>query len=375
MISHIGAIPSAPALKGWLDMEEFFGHNKPWVIAGPCSAENESQLFDTACALSDEGVRVFRAGLWKPRTRPGHFEGVGERGIPWLLRIRSELGMKVCTEVAGAPHVMKCLDSGVDMLWIGARTTTNPFLMQEIAEALAGSAVPVLVKNPINADISLWVGAVERLMRAGVKNIGLIHRGFSSFEKIRFRNAPQWIIAAEMRMKFPGLPMFCDPSHMGGDAGIVPELSQRALDLGFDGLMVECHIKPSEALSDAAQQMLPEHLGKMLRSLNVRKTVSENENFVREISELRHRIDAIDDSLLEVLGRRMAVSREIGLLKKESNVTILQLTRWEEVLKFALDGSRAYGLDPVFVNNIFNIIHAASIAEQNKIQNDSQDKS
>lgn len=355
-------------------MTEIFGQNRPWIIAGPCSAESEEQLFGTASELRELGVRVLRAGLWKPRTRPGCFEGVGEAGLPWLGRVRRELGMKVCTEVAGAAHVEACLKAGVDMVWVGSRTTTNPFLMQEVADALSGTGMPVFVKNPINADLYLWVGAVERLQKSGTERIGLIHRGFSSYERIRYRNLPQWQLAAEMRRLNPGLPMLCDPSHMGGAAYLVPEISHRAMDLGFDGLMVEVHCNPSCALCDASQQLLPSEFGALVSNLRRRDPDSKDEAFASDVAELRSRIDSLDESMLELLSRRMEVSRSIGKLKKDRDVAVLQLSRWDSVLSRARHHGAEYGLDPEFVSSLFNIIHAASIAEQNKVfEDDSQD--
>lgn len=357
-------------------MTDFFGQEKPWIVAGPCSAESREQVLSIAGSLSEAGVKTFRAGLWKPRTRPGHFEGVGEKGLEWLVEVRDSLGMKVCTEAASAFHVEQCLKAGLDAIWIGARTTTNPFLVQEISDALEGTDIFVFVKNPINADLQLWVGAVERLMSRGVENIGLVHRGFSSFEKIRYRNSPQWHIPAEMKRLYPALPFLCDPSHLGGDASVVEEISRKAIGLGFDGLMVEVHCNPSCALSDASQQLSPDVFRNLLHSLKVPASVSCDETFLKDISESRNRIDAIDNSLLELLCRRMTVSREIGRLKKKNNVAILQPARWDDVINSALEYSREYDLDPEFIKSLFNIIHAASIAEQNKVlENVSQDQS
>ena len=346
----------------------------PYVISGPCSAETESQVLETARGLSAIGVKLFRAGLWKPRTRPGNFEGVGECGLAWLQRVRDELGMRVCTEVASASHVEACLKAGLDMVWIGARTSTNPFLVQELADALSGTGVFVLVKNPINADMGLWIGAIERLQRRGLDDFGLIHRGFSSFESMRYRNSPQWQMAAEMRRLYPGVPFLCDPSHMGGSVEYIPELSQRALDLGLDGLMIESHCCPSCALSDAQQQVTPEELGRMLAQMCTRESSSTNPAFERAVAEQRARIDTIDENLVRLLASRMEVSREIGRLKKENNVAVLQLSRWDGVLDAAIREGQTLGMDPAFVRDVFNAIHAASIAEQNSILQNNDSK-
>lgn len=348
--------------------------DKPYIIAGPCSAESEDQVMRTAKGVKALGIEVFRAGIWKPRTRPGHFEGVGETGLAWLRRVRDELGMRVCTEVAGTAHVEACLKAGLDMVWIGARTSTNPFLVQELADALSGTGIHVMVKNPINADMGLWIGAIERLQRRGIDDFGLIHRGFSSFENMRYRNSPQWNMAAEMRRLYPGVPFLCDPSHMGGNAEYIPELSQRALDLGLDGLMIETHCCPSCALSDASQQITPDQLGTLLRQLSMRDASSPNPAFERAVAEQRARIDTIDENLVRLLASRMEVSREIGRLKKENNVAVLQLERWEDVLDAALNSGQAMGMDPEFVKDVFNAIHAASIDEQNNILENNDSK-
>ena len=346
----------------------------PYIIAGPCSAESEDQVMRTARGLKAVGIGVFRAGIWKPRTRPGNFEGVGEKGLPWLQRVRDELGMRVCTEVASTSHVEACLEAGLDMVWIGARTSTNPFLVQELADALSGTGIHVMVKNPINADMGLWIGAIERLQRRGVEDFGLVHRGVSSFENTRYRNSPQWSMAAEMRRLYPGVPFLCDPSHMGGNTEYIPEISQRALDLGLDGLMIESHCCPSCALSDAHQQITPEELGRLIAGLYVRDEVFSNPLFERAVAEQRARIDTIDENLVRLLASRMEVSREIGRLKKENNVAVLQLSRWDDVLDAAINEGQTLGMDPAFVRDVFNAIHSASIAEQNSILQDNDSK-
>lgn len=333
---------------------------KMTIIAGPCSAESEEQVLATAAGVKAAGVEVFRAGIWKPRTHPGCFEGVGVQGLPWLSRVKRELGLKVCTEVASAKHVEACLAAGLDLLWIGARTTVNPFLMQEIADALKGSDIPVLVKNPINPDIELWSGAVERLQRSGVGHIGLILRGFSSLSESKYRNSPRWSLAFEMKSRHPELDLICDPSHMAGKRDYVPELSQRALDLGFDGLMVESHIRPTEALSDAAQQLTPDELVAMLSGLQHRC----GEIGGGDIERYRAEIDECDELLIKTLCRRMRASEAIGRCKKAQGVQIFQFERWEEVMEKAVGEGVRGGLEKSFVERLFNNIHAASIKIQ-----------
>lgn len=337
------------------------------VIAGPCSAESREQLLGTAVALKGIGIQWFRAGLWKPRTRPDSFEGVGEEGIPWMKEARDSLGLSICTEVASPKHVDACLKAGFDMVWIGARTTANPFLVDEISEALSGSGVKVFVKNPVNPDKGLWAGAIERLRKRGVADVSVIHRGFSSYEKTRYRNAPCWDMAIEFRTGFPDVPFYCDPSHMGGDAAYVGEIARKAMDLGLDGLMIESHINPSAALSDAGQQLAPPQLEMLLEGLKLRKTDSEDEEYRRRLSLLRERIDELDESILDMLAERMDVSREIGRVKKEGNVAIIQPDRWDEVMASIREKSTSLGLDMSFVTRIYNEIHEASVAEQNNI--------
>ena len=337
------------------------------VIAGPCSAENRDQVLGTAGALKEIGIEWFRAGLWKPRTRPDSFEGVGEKGIPWMKEVKSLLGLSICTEVASSRHVELCLEAGFDMVWMGARTTANPFLVDEIASALADSDIKVFVKNPVNPDKNLWVGAVERLGKHGVNDVSVIHRGFSTYKKMRYRNAPCWDMAIEFRTSFPEIPFYCDPSHMGGDASYVGEIAQKAMDLGLDGLMIESHINPSSALSDAGQQITPSRLGIMLDGLKVRNTDSEDAGYRERLSLLRERIDDLDDSILDLLSERMKVSREIGAEKKSGNVAIIQPDRWDEVMDSIRKKSASVGLDVDFATRIFNEIHEASVAEQNNI--------
>lgn len=345
-----------------------FTEPRPSVVAGPCSAESEQQVMETAKGLKDMGINVFRAGIWKPRTHPGCFEGVGVEGLVWLQRIKKEYGLKISTEVAGEKHVAECLKHGVDMVWLGARTTANPFLVQEIADALKGADIPVLVKNPVNADLDLWIGALERLNRAGVKKLGVIHRGFSTFDKIKYRNDPQWQVAIELRSRYPELPFFVDPSHLGGSKEYILELSQRSLDLGFEGLMIESHCNPAVALSDAKQQLTPDELSDLLyNQVVVRDKDSDAPVWKENIDQLRAKIDVIDENILYALGSRMAVSRKIGEYKKESNIAIIQATRWDKVLSKVVEKGKDYGLTEKFLKDVFNAIHEASVEVQNEI--------
>lgn len=343
---------------------------RPIVIAGPCSAESELQVFETAKALNVSGIEVLRAGVWKPRTRPNCFEGVGAEGLVWMRRVQRELGMKISTEVANARHVYEALKAGVDMLWIGARTTANPFAVQEIADALKGTDIPVLVKNPVNPDVELWIGALERLNLVGVKKMGVIHRGFSTYGKSKYRNVPQWQLPIEIKRRYPELLMICDPSHISGKREYIHEISQQAMDLGFDGLMVEAHICPEMALSDAAQQVTPVNLSEILKKLIIREVESENVEYKENIDELRARIDAIDNDLLDLLASRMEISDEIGKYKKQNNITILQPERWDNILGKVFEKGSAKGMDNEFLEKIFKAIHQASIDRQTAIMNE-----
>lgn len=344
-----------------------FTEPKPCVIAGPCSAESEIQIMETARQLRSFGINVFRAGIWKPRTHPGSFEGVGAKGLKWMQRAKKELGLKIATEVASEKHVFECLKYGVDMVWLGARTTANPFLVQEIADALRDVDIPVLVKNPVNADIDLWIGALERLNAAGVRKLGVIHRGFSTFAKIKYRNEPGWQIAVELRSRYPQLPFFCDPSHMAGCRDYLYEISQRSLDLGLEGLMIESHCDPTCALSDVKQQLTPDDLKKLLESLKVRESDSENLSYKENIDQLRSQIDVIDENLLNLLSSRMKISRKIGEYKKDNNIAILQTSRWESILEDMVRKGAECGLPGPFVTAVFNAIHEASVQVQNDI--------
>lgn len=346
----------------------FFTLPRPSVIAGPCSAESEEQIMETARGLKEFGINVFRAGIWKPRTHPGFFEGIGVPGLKWLQKVKKEYGMKVCTEVASEKHVFECLKHGIDMVWIGARTSANPFLMQEIAEALRDTDIPVLVKNPVNPDIDLWIGAIERLNAVGIRKIGVIHRGFTAFDKIKYRNNPQWQLAIELRARYPELPFFCDPSHLAGCKEYIPELSQTAMDLGLDGLMIESHCNPSCALSDAKQQLTPSELRELLeQKLVVRDNTSDNSEYRENIDQLRAQIDVIDDTLLYSLGSRMKISKRIGEYKKANNVAIIQTGRWDSLLAEAIRKGEEYGLAEDFVKAVFNAIHDASVRVQNEL--------
>lgn len=331
--------------------------NKPLVIAGPCSAESREQVLETAKQLARAGVKVFRAGVWKPRTKPGGFEGMGAEALGWLREVRELTGMKIATEVATPLHVLECLKAGVDILWIGARTVANPFAMQELANSLRGLDIPVLVKNPVNPDIELWIGGLERIYNAGIHNIGVIHRGFSSSEKSLYRNDPVWQIPIELKRRYPELTIICDPSHMGGRRELVAPLCQQALDLDFDGFIVEAHCNPDCALSDAKQQLTPEVLDYTLKML----VIKDNKQTTENIAALRTQIDHLDEKLLTTLAARMRVSREIGRYKKEHNMPVLQSSRYSEVLeKRAKDGA-ALGLSKAFVEEIMRSIHEESV--------------
>ena len=341
----------------------FTDTTKPIIIAGPCSAESEQQVFETAKGLKAAGVEVLRAGIWKPRTRPNCFEGVGSEGLVWMKRGQRELGMKISTEVANVKHVYEALKAGVDMLWIGARTSANPFAMQEIADALKGTDIPVLVKNPVNPDVELWIGALERLNMAGLKKIGVIHRGFSAYVKSKYRNVPQWQLPIEIKRRFPDMLMICDPSHISGKREYIQEVSQQAMDLGFDGLIIEAHCSPDCAWSDKAQQVTPEALAYIIRNLVIRDESITTES----LTELRSQIDKLDDQLLELLSRRMRVSRDIGQYKKEHNMPVLQTQRYEELLARRAGQAGQMGMDREFMRTVLQAIHEESIRQQMEV--------
>ena len=353
-------------LKTWLDNLNL---DHPLVVAGPCSAETEEQVLRIAHELKDSDVNYFRAGIWKPRTRPGNFEGVGALGLKWLQKVKEETGMKTATEVANATHVKLALEHDIDMLWIGARSTVSPFIVQEIAEALKGTGKIVLVKNPVNPDLALWLGGIERLYTAGIKNLGVIHRGFSTYEKTKYRNIPEWQIAIELQNKFPDLPLICDPSHITGKRDMIFDVSQTALDLNFDGLMIETHTDPDNAWSDAAQQVTPNSLKQIMRDLKIRKVTNTDADYRDSLGNLRAQINVVDNQLIEILGKRMKVADQIGALKKDKNVAVLQSKRWNEILgNMVLEGSEN-GLSEEFILRMFKAIHQESINHQEKIIN------
>jgi len=338
---------------------------RPLVIAGPCSAETEEQVVGTAKELSAQGIRIYRAGIWKPRTKPGGFEGVGSIGLPWLQRVKEETGMYVSTEVATRYHVEEAVKYGVDLLWIGARTSANPFAVQEVADTLqaTGFQGPVLIKNPVNPDLDLWIGAVERIYNAGIRKIGVIHRGFSSYDKKIYRNLPQWHIPIELKRRMPNLPMICDPSHIGGKRELIAPLSQQAMDLNYDGLIIESHCNPDCAWSDKEQQVSPDVLAYILNLLVIRDTKQTTES----LTELRRQIDLIDEDLLTVLSKRMRISREIGQYKKEHNMPVLQTLRYDEILEKRIKQAKEMGIGAGFMQLVFEAIHEESIRQQMEV--------
>ena len=341
---------------------------KPIVIAGPCSAETEEQVLQTARSLSGNGIKIFRAGIWKPRTKPGGFEGVGETGLPWLTRVKQETGMAVATEVATRAHVEAALAAGIDLLWIGARTSANPFAMQEIADTLKehDADVAVLVKNPVNPDLELWIGALQRIYGAGIRRLGAIHRGFSAYGKHLYRNLPQWRLPIELRRRYPALPIICDPSHIGGKRELVAPISQQALDMGFDGLIIESHCDPDCALSDKSQQITPEVLNYILNTLVIRDDSQSTEN----LSILRQQIDRLDNELIEILGKRMEVSRDIGQFKKEHRMQILQTSRYDDILSTRVKLAQQMGMSGEFMRTVYSAIHEESVRQQIEVFND-----
>lgn len=338
---------------------------RPIVIAGPCSAESEEQILSTARALAEYGIKIFRAGIWKPRTKPGGFEGVGEPGLKWLKRVKEETGMLVCTEVANKAHVDAALNAGIDMLWIGARTSANPFAVQEIADSLEGTDIPVMVKNPVNPDLELWIGALQRIYNAGIHRIAAIHRGFTVYGKHLYRNMPQWHIPIELHRRIPGLQIICDPSHMGGKRELIAPLSQQALDMGFDGLIIESHCDPDCALSDKSQQITPEVLNFILNTLVVR----ENTQSTESLTLLRQQIDQIDNELIELLAKRMRISREIGQYKKEHRMQIVHTNRYDDILKSRCKLAEDLGMSGNFMQNVIEAIHEESVRQQIEVLN------
>lgn len=356
-----------------LDLKELVrshDHQK-LIIAGPCSAETEAQLLETAAGVATHvHAPLLRAGIWKPRTRPGSFEGIGKEGLPWLQKARSLYGLKTAVEVANPIQVEQALAHDVDVLWIGARTTVNPFSVQDIADSLAGVQVPVLIKNPVNADLELWVGAVERIAKAGINQLGLIHRGFSSYGNTQYRNAPMWNLAIEMKRRHPEQMMICDPSHICGRRDSLARVMQQAIDLDYDGLIVETHRDPDAAWSDAKQQITPEQLAGMLAAIQWRVEKSSDKELLRELEQIRIQIRQMDDEVLSILGDRMKLAEKIGSTKKEHGITILQTQRWNDMLKTALEKSRSLNLSREFITRLYDAIHMESIRHQNEVMND-----
>ena len=349
-----------------LDGELF---SKPVIMAGPCSAESEEQMLNTALPLAKMGIKIFRAGIWKPRTRPNAFEGVGSEGLKWMQTVKKETGMMVATEVANVKHVYEALKFGVDILWIGARTSANPFAVQDIADSLRGVNIPVMIKNPVNPDVDLWIGAIERINNAGIKQIAAIHRGFSTYDKTLYRNVPQWQIPIELRRRVPEIPIITDPSHICGNREFLYDISQKAMDLNFDGLIIETHCNPDKALSDANQQVTPDGLKKILDRL-VHRDPEVNEELMLTLAELRDQIDKLDDKIINLLEDRMSVSEKIGAHKKDNNITILQTKRWDDMLKTRLNLGNRKGLSDEFIIKLFRSIHQESINHQTSVMNE-----
>jgi len=364
MATNLEIIP----INQWLSTDD-----QPLVISGPCSAENEEQVLQTARLLSQiKNVKVFRSGLWKPRTRPNYFEGVGSKGLKWLQRVKEETGLKLAVEIAKPKHIEKCLKHDIDILWIGARTVVNPFSVQELAEALKGTNIPVMIKNPINPDITLWLGAIERVHKSGIKKLVAVHRGFYSLNQTVYRNPPMWEIPIELKRRVPNLPIFVDPSHICGNTELLSEVSQKGMDLEMDGLMIESHYKPWAALSDAKQQIEPHQLQKLLDGLILRRPVG-NKEFQDKLSSLRSQIDEIDSELLEILSRRMQVVDEIGQYKNVHKITILQLKRWSYIIEDRLKKGLKHKLDRTFLLELLELMHKESMRIQTEIMNKSSD--
>ncbi len=349
-------------------MKLSFTDQRPFIIAGPCSAETEEQVLTTAGELASTGkTHLYRAGIWKPRTRPGSFDGVGVAGLAWLRRVKEETGLAVCTEVATKQHVYEALKYGIDVLWIGARTTVNPFSVQEIADALAGVDIPVMVKNPINPDVALWKGAVERLQKAGITQIAGLHRGFSSFGDSSYRNPPRWQMAIEFKQALPDLPLFVDPSHICGRRDTLAEVAQQALDLNYDGMMLEVHPSPDEAWSDARQQITPRTFHDLLGNLTVPQATSDDPSYLHSLSALRGQIDEIDEEVLTLLGDRMRVAQQIGDYKRDHNIAILQPSRWKDLMEAAVERGAQKNLSETFVSTFLKAIHEESISQQSSV--------
>ncbi|MBS7565295.1 bifunctional 3-deoxy-7-phosphoheptulonate synthase/chorismate mutase type II [Mucilaginibacter sp. Bleaf8] len=355
-------------LSSWITAKK-----EPLLIAGPCSAETEEQLVATAHLLANTGrVTALRAGIWKPRTRPGEFEGIGSIGLEWLKRAKAETGLPTAVEVATGKHVEEALKAGVDIFWVGARSTVNPFTVQEIADALQGVDIPVMVKNPVNPDLSLWIGALERINRAGITKLAAIHRGFSSFEKTAFRNEPMWDLAINLKTHAPELPIICDPSHISGNRELIPYVSQKAMDLDMQGLMIESHIDPSVAWTDAKQQLTPAALSDLIDRLTLRKPEVVNNEVKDKLADLRSNIDKIDDLVIQKMAERMKIVEQIGNYKKDNGITILQVNRWDEILQKRTDYAKALNLSPEFTEKLLELIHSESIRKQTEIMNQGQ---
>lgn len=342
----------------------------PLIIAGPCSAESEKQVLAVAGYLAGTGrVNLFRAGIWKPRTRPGTFAGAGVKAIKWLERVKQEYGLRVTVEVASPKHVEICLKHGIDVIWIGARTVSNPFSVDELSNALKGVDIPVLIKNPLSPDIDLWTGAIERIRSAGITRIAAVHRGFSPFERTLYRNMPKWEIPIELRRQILNLPVLCDPSHIAGRSDLVADIAQKAMDLNMNGLMIEVHENPARALTDAAQQLDFVQFENLLEGLIIRKPTTDDQGFLNQLEELRHQIDSIDHQLVELLASRMAISVKMGEYKCKNNVTILQMERWLEILRTRTGQGKAMGLEPLFIEKVMKLLHQESIRKQTEIMN------
>jgi chorismate mutase len=353
------------ALNTWITKD-----SEPLIIAGPCGAETHEQVMETAKLLHDiKTVKLFRAGIWKPRTRPNSFEGVGEEGLIWLKDVQKQFNLKTTVEVANAQHTELALKHGVDVLWIGARTTGNPFSVQEIADVLKGVDIPVFIKNPIHADLQLWIGAIERISNSGITKLAAIHRGFHYAGKTKYRNKPLWEIALELKTTLPNLPIICDPSHISGNRELIEHVSQKALDLGMNGLMIESHINPAVALSDAQQQLTPAALKELLSNLIYRQTTSENPDFTNKLDQFRNIINEIDDELLNILKKRMNIIEQIGEYKKEHRITIFQLDRWKQILESRPIWAENIGLPTVYTEKICQLLHEESIRIQTEIMN------
>jgi len=358
-------------LKDWFDEFE----DGPLMIVGPCSAESEEQILRTAEAVVEYCTPgVLRAGIWKPRTRPGTFSGVGSRGLGWMKKAKEKTGMRIAVEVASPRHLEACLNAGIDIIWLGARTVSNPFSVQEISEALKGVDIPVLVKNPLNPDIDLWMGAIERVSNAGISKIAAVHRGFSPFEQTRYRNMPKWEIPIELRRRIKDIPVICDPSHISGDSRMVPELAQKAMDLNMDGLMVEVHYKPKEALSDSNQQLSPAEYCRMMNELEIRCSKPEDVGFINNLEELRNQVDSVDHQIIELLARRLEIVDLIGQYKARNNVAVLQMDRWLEILNTRLEQAGLAGLDDSFTERYLKLMHQESIRRQTIIMQDGSEK-